>query len=149
MRKCLALISVCLLLAVAQTASAQTFCPQNDGEKMHYNVFIELPKMYVSGICIMAKDSDALNGSIFNEFGISFLEFTYHIQKQKAELHSVMDMMDKWYIRKVLKDDIVHVVQGLQNCDTVYVDNKYNIKYTFSPMKADDNNKPTDNDTSE
>ena len=89
---------------------------------------------YVSGICILHRDGDTVHGSLFNEFGITALDFTYRLEKKKVKLHTVMPMMNKWYIRKVLKKDLRQLMTGLQNGETTWKDERYHIEYQLTPL---------------
>lgn len=99
------LLCISLLLALPISVQAQTTFPSADGERAKYAAYIEMPKAYVSGICVLLQEDGLIKGSLFNEFGITALDFTYNPQRDKIKLHSVIKMMDKWYIRKVLKKD--------------------------------------------
>lgn len=102
------------------------------GCKQKYAATIEMKKGYLSGICILAVEDDCFRASLFNEFGISALDFTYLQAKRKVKLQHVIKMLDKWYIRKVLKRDLAHVVDNLLEGIPTYVDEKYHIKYQFT-----------------
>ena len=69
------------------------------------------------------------------EFGITALEFTYQPQTKKVELIEVIAMLDKWYIRRVLKSDLQHVMENLLKGNPTYKDEKYHISYKFSLMR--------------
>ena len=96
-----------------------------------------MPKAYISGVCILVRDFTEVKGSVFNEFGISAIDFSYHLKKDKVKIISVMNMIDKWYIRKVLKTDLRTLLHCLQKGETHYNDKKYKLNYTFIPMKED------------
>lgn len=134
MQKCLALISLLLLLLGVQTANAQSFYPRNEGDKIRSSAMIEMPKGYVSGVCVMYNDGTDVKASIFNEFGISAIDFVYNPQKDKVKLVSVIKMLDKWYIRKLLKGDLRKVIHCLQQGEGKYRNEKYKIDYKFSPL---------------
>ena len=99
---------------------------------MRYDAYIQLPRAYVSGIC-MLREGDSVKGSLFNEFGITALDFTYCLRKQKIKLHSVMPMMDKWYIRRVLKKDLRQLMARLQQGETQYQNERRHITYQLTP----------------
>ena len=124
LRKLLLILSlVCLVTAVHAAG------------RMRYNVQIDFKKAYISGICIMQHDDDTVKASIVNEFGVSALDFTYDTQRQKVKIVNLMPKMNHWYIRRVLKRDLKQVMpQLLQKQDvTTYTNDKYNIRYTFTP----------------
>ena len=132
MRSCLLFISL-LLSVLTSRLYAQTTFPA-DGESIRYTAYIEMEKGYVSGICILHRDGNTVHGSMFNEFGITALDFTYRLEKKKVKLHTVMPMMNKWYIRKVLKKDLRQLMTGLQNGETTWKDERYHIEYQLTPL---------------
>lgn len=132
MRSCLLFISL-LLSVLTSRLYAQTTFPA-DGESIRFTAYIEMEKGYVSGICILHRDGDTVHGSLFNEFGITALDFTYRLEKKKVKLHTVMPMMSKWYIRKVLKKDLRQLMTGLQNGETTWKDERYHIEYQLTPL---------------
>lgn len=120
-----------MLLALPISVQAQTTFPSADGERAKYAAYIEMPKAYVSGICVLLQEDGLIKGSLFNEFGITALDFTYNPQRDKIKLHSVMKMMDKWYIRKVLKKDLRQVMKTLKEEQTEYTNQRRHIVYRF------------------
>lgn len=146
MRKYLLLISILLLPLMSLTVQAQDSLiaqqtPLSDsiGCKTKYATTIELSKGYLSGITIMVREADVYHGVLFNEFGITALEFTYQPQSKKVELIEVIAMLDKWYIRRVLKNDLQHVMENLMKGNPTYKNEKYHISYKFSVMSNDEN----------
>ena len=146
MRKYLLLISILLLSLASLTVQPQDSlivqqAPLLDsiGCKTRYATTIELSKGYLSGITIMVREADVYHGVLFNEFGITALEFTYQPQTKKVELIEVIAMLDKWYIRRVLKNDLQHVMENLMKGNPTYKDEKYHISYKFSVMSNDEN----------
>ena len=125
------LLCISLLLALPISVQAQTTFPSAEGERAKYAAYIEMPKAYVSGICVLLQEDGLIKGSLFNEFGITALDFTYNPQRDKVKLHSVMKMMDKWYIRKVLKKDLRQVMKTLKEGQTEYTNQRRHIVYRF------------------
>ena len=120
-----------MLLALPISVQAQTTFPSAEGERAKYVAYIEMPKAYVSGICVLLQEDGLIKGSLFNEFGLTALDFTYNPQRDKIKLHSVMKMMDKWYIRKVLKKDLRQVMKTLKEGHTEYTNQRRHIVYRF------------------
>ena len=120
-----------MLLALPISVQAQSTFPSAEGERAKYSAYIEMPKVYVSGICVLLQEDGLIKGSLFNEFGITALDFTYNPQRDKIKLHSVMKMMDKWYIRKVLKKDLRQVMKTLKEGQTEYTNQRRHIVYRF------------------
>ncbi len=96
-----------------------------------------MPKGYVSGVCIMYNDGQDVKGSIFNEFGISAIDFSYNIAKDKVKLLNVMSMLNKWYIKKLLKSDLRKLLHQLQQGNGTYRNGKYKIEYKFTTLTDD------------
>lgn len=128
-------ISIVFLLSAVNPSYAQGILPDM-GESKKYTSCIEMSKGYISGICILKHEDDQIAGSIFNEFGISAVDFYFYIKKNKVKIISVMDMLDKWYIKKVLKKDLREVINNLANGKTEYNDNKHNLSFKFEPLKV-------------
>ena len=125
------LLCISMLLALPISVQAQTTFPSAEGERAKYAAYIEMPKAYVSGICVLLQEDGLIKGSLFNEFGITALDFTYNPQRDKIKLYSVMKMMDKWYIRKVLKKDLRQVMKTLKEGQTEYTNQRRHIVYRF------------------
>ena len=142
------MISVSLLLtALCTTADAQSLLPQSVGEKARFSALIEMPKGYMSGICVLLCDGDIIKGSMFNDFGITYMDFTYSQQKDKVKLLSVQKMMDKWYIRKILRRDLRQLFHAMQEGRGEYHDEKFKMLFRFTPLTEDEHNVKDDDAT--
>lgn len=129
---------ICLLLISSLCLSkleAQSAFPSNDGECFKYNAYIEMPRAYISGISMLLKEEGVIKGCIFNEFGITALDFTYNPQRQKVKLYHIIEIMDKWYIRRVIRKDIAKLMLCLQKGETQYLNERHQIKYQFLPIE--------------
>ena len=111
---------------------AQKVYPENNGDKVRYNIQIDIRKAYLSGICILSKQEDCIISSIVNEFGVSLMDFSYNPQKKKVKIHSITKKLDRWYIKRILKKDIKSMLEVMQTGGNEYIDSRYKIKYTFS-----------------
>lgn len=147
MRKFLAFISLIAAILLPSEANAQsadtlaagsqgTVYPEKDGQRLECKAMIEMPKGYISGICILVNEADTIKGAIINEFGITALGFSYSTSDDKVRLVNVNTMLDKWYIRNVLSKDIRNLLHALKQGKTEFVDEKYHITYTLSPMDS-------------
>ena len=116
------------------TASAQLSFPTNEGERKRYSAYIEMSRGYISGVCILVNEKSIIKGSLFNEFGITALDFSYDPCRKKIHLYSVIAMMDKWYIRRVLKKDLVKLMSCLQHGKYGYRNERQQITYQFTPI---------------
>ena len=139
-------ISVAMLLAfspigvMAQTDNideAMMVVTPDDLATERYSAMIEFPKAYVSGVCLLKTDDEGVKGCIFNEFGISALEFERRAGKKKVKIVSAIKMINKWYIKRLLSRDLMHVLDNLQRGVNTYRNEKYNINYKFTPINYD------------
>lgn len=140
MRRLLLLISIaCLTTLFAPSALAQSSSfPAKDGEKNRYSVQIDFGKAYISGVGIFAYTGNIIAASVFNEFGVSALSFSYNPQKDKVKILSMAGKLNRWYIKYVLKKDLKKVIKTLQEGGTSYKNQKYDITYTFTPLAIED-----------
>jgi hypothetical protein len=76
--------------------------------------------------------------SVFNEFGVSALSFSYNPQKDKVKILNLAGKLNRWYIKSVIKKDLKKLIKVLQEGGTSYKNQKYNITYTFVPLAAQD-----------
>ena len=139
---------VSLLLSSALSLKAQSLLPSPSGEAARYDAYIELPRGYLSGVCIMRCAGDTLRGSIFNEFGVSAMDFVYDRRKDRVRLLSVMKMMDRWYIRRTLRSDLRLLLRSMNVGEGEYRNERRHILYRFTPM-ADSLDTPHPHDTEE
>lgn len=132
------LVLLCFLFVSFQSAIktyGQNIFPTFDGEDVQYTCYIEMPRAYISGICVLMKEKNVIRGSLFNEFGITAFDFTYDINRHKVKLHNVIKMMDKWYIRRVLRKDLSLLMNCLQKGETQYYNERQHITYKFTPVE--------------
>ena len=136
---------LCLLCACSQRGLAQEkqlldmpLFADSIGSKARYAATIEMGKGYVSGVFVLAVDDDGkgYKGVLFNEFGITAMELTYGGPGTKVKLLHVIKMLDKWYIKRVLRKDMAQVIDNILNGVSTYRDEKYHITYKF--VKLDD-----------
>ena len=137
-RACLVFVSLTFLTAHFSTVNAQVCFPSTQGEKAKYSAYIDMPQGYVSGVCVLFNEGTVIRGSLFNEFGITALNFSYDIKKEKIKLYSVVKLMDKWYIKRILKKDLKQLMKCLQKGESVYQDEKYHITYSFSTLNTEE-----------
>lgn len=110
---------------------------------------IEMPKSCVSGILITKNTDEGIIGSMINEFGVSAIDFAYDFTKDKLTLVNVISFLNKWHVKRVLKNDLKLCIYALYNKpydlkknykvirtpDRISILNKKrNLKYTFSPL---------------
>lgn len=129
---------ICLLfnslLQNSAVAQDKNLLPLHEGECIRYDAYIEMPHAYISGICILLNDGQVIKGSLINEFGLTAIDFIYYPKKEKVKLCSVFGAMDKWYIHRVLRKDLVQLLQCLKQGETQYINKRRNITYNFKPV---------------
>lgn len=104
-------------------------------KRSQWTVNIEFKKGGFSGICIMQQDEEYVMGSLVNEFGIKAFDFSYQRKKGKVKLYHVMGMMNKWYIKRVLRKDLAVIMKKHLNGELLEHNNKrYKITYLFTPL---------------
>ena len=134
------LFSISSNIAIAQESVVVNQKPLLDslGVKEKFATTIELPNGYLSGISVIKRETLCYRGVLFNEFGITALEFTYDPYKKKIRFAQLIAMLNKWYIRRLLKKDLPYVMENLFRGISTYKNEKYHIIYQFSLM----DNKP-------
>ena len=95
------LLSSLLLMAVVAVA-ADYLLPLDEG-RQQYGVAITARGAEITGVCIVKTDSEGSRGAIVNEFGIHALDFMVSADRRKVKLLNVIAMMDRWYVRRVVK----------------------------------------------
>lgn len=130
MRSFLLWISLLLSLSVR----GQSLLPAQEGERVELSAMIELPKGYVSGVCVMRRESSCIIGSVVSEFGFSAIDFSYDTARDKFRLLSTAQMLDKWYIRRTLRKDLRRLMHCLQAGTHTYRNERRGITYTFTPL---------------
>jgi len=122
-----------LLFILFPVAIAQAQLLPAAGAKARYAMTIELPKAYVSGVCLLHNDGDSnIKGSIVNEFGVSFIDFSYSIERGKVRLHNVAGPLNKWYIRIGLRRDLRGLLLAMRQQRNTFTAGKRT--YTVTPM---------------
>lgn len=101
------LISTMICLIPIFDASSQSIIESADlSHSLKYHLNIGIRKGQISGILIIKNDSTLLNGTIINEFGFSAIDFTLDRSNNKIKLQHVVKVLDKWYIKRVLRNDL-------------------------------------------
>lgn len=138
MLRSLRLISLLLILlschGFAFSQSPALAYPDSVGQRFRYEIIIEMPKAYLSGLMIMHKPSGGhVDASVINEFGISLIDLTYDEKKDKVKIHSITDKMNKWYIKRALSNDFKNILKAMREGSYEYLNTKRKIKYSFQP----------------
>ena len=132
------ILVVLILILVGNIAVAQTVVFPNDSvNKVSYSIQIDFKGAYLSGVCILVKDENIIKSSIINEFGLSLMEFVYDLNKNKVKLGYVMKSLNKWYIKRTLKNDLKNVMRAMTNGENEYINSKRKLKYRFSILSQE------------
>lgn len=100
-----------------------------------YTVNIEIGNAYVSGICIMHEQEDAVTVSIMNEFGISALSYRYDRNRDRIKIISMVRQLRKPGMKRVLKSDLKVIMKSIDKGESLTHQNiRYNINYHFAPL---------------
>lgn len=121
-----------LMLIEPLSIMAQLTYPTNEGDKVRYNLQVEIRNSFLSGICIMVNNDGIIASSIVNEFGISLMDFIYSEQKDKVKLCNMIKPLDRWYVKRLLKRSLRGMLKAMKSGDTEYIDEKNRIKYVFT-----------------
>ena len=121
-----------LMLIEPLSIMAQLTYPANEGDKVRYNLQVEIRDSFLSGICIMVNNDGIIASSIVNEFGISLMDFIYSEQKDKVKLCNMIKPLDRWYVKRLLKRSLRGMLKAMKSGDTEYIDEKNRIKYVFT-----------------
>lgn len=151
MRTSLIFISIYILSILANYAQDNICAEVNTLQPTRYTFEMAMSKGRLSGILITKESDNNIMGSMVNEFGISAFSFTYDKAKDKIKLENVIGFLDRWYIKKLLSNDIKYCVYTLYGIPqknkeaysveineglTIVTNKKRKITYSFSPMTA-------------
>ena len=96
MRAFILFISIFTAFFSTETAWAQRDCfLANDGDRAKYSVMIDFAKAYISGVGIMARQENKIVCTVFNEFGVSILSFSYDTDKKRTKLRFCVNLGDR------------------------------------------------------
>lgn len=136
------------LIWLATTALAGDYLLPLEG-RQQFTVAISARGMELTGVCIIKTDETGSRGAIVNEFGVHALDFTLSQNRKKVKLLNVIDVMNRWYIKKVVRGDLKYLFQAtaspqskgrrtvmLEDDGSVTLENtKYRLRYSLKPIK--------------
>ena len=148
MRRFLVLNSL-LLLAISVLAQMSITADTEEAgvDIREYNVLMQVRGREMTGICVMQTEADSsIVGTMITEMGVKIFDFTY--SNGKAKVMNVIAPLNKWYIRKVLRQDMEFMIAKgeamrkkskrefvqMQDGSFKVNNNRYKIYYTFTPM---------------
>jgi hypothetical protein len=83
---------------------------RSDEMKNSYRFVLNTPKSRITGLLILKKKDDEWLGTLMNEMGAKAFDFI--VTDRKCELFRVISMMDKWYIKKTVSEDLYFFIQA-------------------------------------
>ena len=128
-------IIVVMLLSGTPLLSAQG--AQGGDINRNYRVNIEIGKGYISGICAVQQRGEERILSVVNEFGVSALTCLATNKRKPLRIVSILKPLDKFYIKRVLRQDLSEILPRLLGADKEEVKHKnkrYGISYHFTPI---------------
>ena len=78
-------------------------------QKNTYRIVFSTEKMSISGIWIVKYMDNSWRGTMVNEFGMKMFDFI--CTPCACELKNVVAMMDKWYIKKTIAEDLLFILE--------------------------------------
>lgn len=111
---------------------AQQSFPMEDGDCAYYDFSMSTPNTELSGLCILMYSGNTIKASIVNEFGATFMDYSFNVRKSKIKLHYVFEKLDKWYIRRVLKRNLKKIMIAMRAGENSYSDKRHKLNYTFT-----------------
>ncbi len=121
---------ISILLCLRLSGAAQ--------ERETYNIGIETSRWRVTGVCAVLYGRDSVSACVFNEFGLTVLDFTYFPERGKVKLDGLTPFLDKWYIRKVIRKDLARLMRSLPAEKAGYTDSRRGITYKLERIECDE-----------
>jgi hypothetical protein len=87
------------------------------GHTGKYRIHIQSNRMNMTGILIIKPAGDEWRGSMINEFGIKAFDFI--VKKQRCKLLNTVSLLNKWYIRKIIANDLSFLFRATQRGEMV------------------------------
>ena len=157
MRISLALISLLYLsYSIPCFGNKKVECALSEKDSViskEYSLITQIRGQEITGICLINISlGTGVVGTVINEMGVKAFDFSY--SNGKVNIFNIVNPLNKWYIRKILKKDFWFILSNLdetgyfkdavwknrtlvQTSDNKIVvdDNRYKITYTFIPMR--------------
>ena len=96
---------------------------------------------YEGWVGIKYRGSSSFSQSDKKPYGFRTLKTSdVNGEKDKVKLLSVQKMMDKWYVRKILRRDLRQLFHAMQEGRDEYRDEKYLMLFRFTPLTEDEQN---------
>lgn len=146
------LLFLSLFCAISICTAQESISEDNYLLTRRYAYELSMDKGHITGIMITKDEGNNIVGTLVNEFGVSALSFVYDKKKNKMKLQDVMSMLNKWYIKRTLKNDLTYCIQILFDLphknNTGYdvssslselsvANNKRKLIYNFKPLSLE------------
>lgn len=113
MKACLLSISLILCGIVAYASEErESFFPATEGQRREYAVTMNFGQAHLTGVCVMKYLHGELIGTLMNEFGVRACDIRYDPDRRRVELTNLLILLDRWYIRKTLRQDLLLLFQN-------------------------------------
>jgi len=86
--------------------------PFEDGKSLNFQASVEHINFYITGVVVAKMMGDTVKGVFMNEFGIKVFEF--EVLRGRCRLMQVLDIFDKWYFRKTIRNDFAFIFTVLE-----------------------------------
>ena len=93
-----------MLILSSMTLSAQSF---------RFRMAFSYDTHHLSGMLILKSEGEVVKGSMVNEFGVNFVEFT--VKNGKAKIVRLNHLFKRPFLKKVLKRDLELLTQSLMS----------------------------------
>lgn len=104
----------------------------------------------LTSLCMLKNDDDFVKGSVINEFGVKAFDFEFNKAKRKCKLLNVMPFLNKWYIKRVIRQDLAFLltstspqensrrsISKTSEGEVVLRNLRQRLTYTFTPLHND------------
>ena len=78
-------------------------------QRNNYRMMLNKDDINVSGIWIVKRVDETWSGTMVNEFGFKIFDFS--CTANTCELKNMVAMMDKWYIKKTIANDVQFLLE--------------------------------------
>lgn len=143
MQRCLLLISLLFTTLVLQAQALKTQCDS----VTRYAMDISFREASLTGVCLLKDNGTEILGSVINEFGIKGFDFILDKDKGKVKLKNVIKFLNKWYIKRVLRNDLALLLRkdntpkqlkkkelNIEKDCVCLKNTRYHITYKFKPL---------------
>lgn len=121
------LISVLMLCAMVANAIDCDYLMHAQTDSLtRYRVQLQARNATLDGVLAVKIIDGNINGVVVNDFGIKAFAFSISNDRKKVKLQDVMPMLNHWYIKRVLKNDL-KLLFNATSCDKQSTNNKTQI----------------------